>query len=76
MRYASSFKQPTREEQALIKRTVKRAVKKFGNCRQAALHLGINHHYMYSLRDGYKINPGDAVLRKLGLRRVTYIEER
>jgi hypothetical protein len=75
MRYASSFKQPTKKEQALIKRTVKSLIKKFGNCRQAALKLGIHPKYMYSLRDGDKVNPGDAVLRKLGLRRVTYIEE-
>lgn len=76
MRYATSFKQPTREEQALIKRTVKALIKKFGNCRRAALRLGINPKYMYALRDGYKTNPGDAILRKLGLRRVTYIEEK
>lgn len=75
MRYATSFKQPTRVEQALIRRHVKALVRKFGNCRQAGLRLGIHPKYMYSLRDGDKVNPGDAILRKLGLRRVTYIEE-
>ncbi|KKN66727.1 hypothetical protein LCGC14_0468380 [marine sediment metagenome] len=76
MRYASSFKQPTKVEQALIRRHVKALTKKFGNVRQAALHIGVNPKYMYSLARGEKVNPGDTVLRKLGLRRVTYIEER
>ena len=76
MRYASSFKQPTLKEQALIKRTVKALIKKYGNCRQAAIRLGISPNHMYQLRDGYKTNPGDAILSKLGLRRVTYIEEK
>jgi len=76
MRYATNFKQPTRTEQALIKRKVKVLVKKFGNCRQAAFHIGVAPKYLYSIRDGHKVNPGDAILRKLGLRRVTYIEER
>ena len=76
MRYASNFKQPTRAEQALIKRKVKALVKKFGNVRQAALRIGMNYHYLYSLHSGEKSNPGDKILTKLGLRRVSYIEER
>ena len=76
MRYASNFKQPTVAEKALIKRKAKALVKKFGNVRQAARHIGINHKYMYSLYYGEKSNPGDKILIKLGLRRVSYIEER
>ncbi len=76
MRYSSHFPQPTAAERALIKRTVKALAKKFGNCRRAALRIGINPKYMYSLHRGEKTNPGNAVLRKLGLRRVTYIEAR
>ncbi len=76
MRYASSFKQPTKVEQALIRRHVKALTKKFGSVYQAALRVGINPKYMYALARGEKVNPGDAILRKLGLRRVTYIEER
>lgn len=75
MRYASNFKQPTRKEQALIRRTLKTWITVHGNARQAALKLKINPKYFYSLLAGHKVNPGDAVLRKLGLRRVTYIEE-
>ena len=74
MRYASNFKHPTKVEQALIRRHVKALIRKWGNCRQAALHSGIDPKYMYSLNRGEKANPGDAILRKLGLRRVTYIE--
>ena len=76
MRYASNFKQPTQQEQALIRRKLKGLVKKFGNARQAALRIGINPKYMYSLLDGRKRNPGDAVLRRIGLRRITYIVEK
>ncbi len=75
MRYASNFKQPTQKEQALIRRTCRSLVKKFGNARQAAIRIGINPKYMYSMLDGSKSNPGDAILRKMGLRRVTFIEE-
>ncbi len=76
MRYASNFKQPTQKEQALIRRHVKALIKRFGNARQAALRIGINPKYMYSLLDGRKTNPGDAILLKLGLRRITHIVER
>ena len=76
MRYASNFKPPTVAEKALIKRRVKALVEKFGNVRQAARHVGMNYHYLYSLHRGEKSNPGDKILTKLGLRRVSYIEER
>ena len=76
MRYASNFKQPTTAERALIKRRVKAVAKKFGNVRRAAIRLGINPKYLYSLHRGERSNPGDKILTKLGLRRVCYIEER
>lgn len=75
MRYATSFKQPTKAEQALIRRRIRVLIKKFGNCRKAALRLGLTPKYLAALKIGDRINPGDAILRKLGLRRVTYIEE-
>jgi hypothetical protein len=75
MRYATSFKQPTKKEQALIRRKIREQIKKFGNVHAASKRLGINPKYMYSMNRGEKVNPGDAILRKLGLRRVTYIEE-
>jgi hypothetical protein len=49
--------------------------KKYGGLRPAARHLKIKYSYLGSLLDGTKKNPGDWYLRKLGLRRVTYIEE-
>ena len=76
MRYASHFPQPTIAERALIKRTAKTLTKKFGNCSQAARRIGIEPKYMYSLCSGERTNPGNEILRKLGLRRVSYIEEK
>lgn len=75
MRHAANFKQPTKAEQALIRRKIRALVKKFGNAHQAARRVGINPKYFYALRAGEKVNPGDAILRKLGLRRVMHIEE-
>ena len=74
MRY-TVIKPPTRQEQALIRRRIKEIVKECGGVRAAARHLKIKHSYLGSLLDGTRKNPGDWYLRKLGLRRVTYIEE-
>ncbi len=74
MRYPV-IKPPTRQEQALIRRKIKVVVKEQGGLRPAARHLDINRSYLESLLDGTKNNPGDWYLRKLGLRRVTYIED-
>ncbi len=74
MRY-SVVKPPTRQEQALIRRKIKEAVKEYGGVRPAARHLKMKASYLGSLLDGTRNNPGDWYLRKLGLRRVTYIEE-
>ena len=74
MRYPV-VKPPTRQEQALIRRKIKKIVKAQGGLRPAARHLKIKASYLGSLLDGSRNNPGDWYLRKLGLRRVTYIEE-
>ncbi len=74
MRY-SVIKPPTKQEQALIRRKIKEAVKAHGGLRPAARHLKIKSSYLGSLLDSISKNPGDWYLRKLGLRRVTYIEE-
>ncbi len=74
MRYPV-IKPPTRQEQALIRRKIKEVVKEYGGVRPAARHLKIKHSYLGSLLDGTRNNPGEWYLRKLGLRRVTYIEE-
>ena len=50
-------------------------VKAHGGLRPAARHLKIKPSYLGSLLDSTRNNPGDWYLRKLGLRRVTYIEE-
>jgi len=74
MRYPV-IKPPTKQEQALIRRKIKEVVKAQGGLRPAARHLKIKRIYLCALLDGTKNNPGDWYLRKLGLRRVTYIEE-
>ncbi len=74
MKY-SVIKPPTRQEQALIRRKIKEVVKAQGGLRPAARHLKINYSYLGALLDSTRNNPGDSYLRKLGLRRVTYIEE-
>ncbi len=74
MRYPVT-KPPTRQEQALIRRKIKEVVKAHGGLRAAARHLKIKRSYLGSLLDGTRNNPGDSYLRKLGLLRVTYIEE-
>ncbi len=75
MRYAV-VKPPTRQEQALIRRKIREAKKRYGGLRAAARALKIKPSYLASLQTGTRKNPGDYYLRKLGLRRVTYIEER
>ena len=74
MRYPV-IRPPTRQEQALIRRKIKEVVKAQGELRPAARHSKIKRSYLGALLDGTKKNPGDWCLRKLGLRRVTYIEE-
>ncbi len=74
MRYPV-IKPPTRQEQALIRRKIKEAVKAHGGLRPAARILKIKRSYLGALLDGTKKDLGDWYLRKLGLRRVTYIEE-
>jgi len=74
MRYPV-IKPPTRQEQALIRRKISEVVKAYGGVRPAARRLKMPYSYLYALSDGTRNNPGDSYLRKLGLRRVTYIEE-
>ncbi len=74
MRY-SVIKPPTRKEQALIRRKVREAVKRYGGLRAAARSIGVPYSYLGAIQSGTRSNPGDWYLRKLGLRRVTYIEE-
>jgi len=69
------IKPPTRKEQALIRRKIRQAVSKFGGLRPAARRLKIPPSYLGALQDGSRNNPGNDTLRRLGLRRITYIEE-
>lgn len=45
-------------------------VKQHGSLRKAGRVVGLTGQYLYRLQSGEKTNPSEAVLRKLGLRRV------
>ena len=52
---------------------VERLIGKHKGLRKAALAVGIKAPYLCRLRNAERTNPSDAVLRKLGLKRlVTY----
>lgn len=47
-------------------------VLKHGSLRKAGRVVRLTGQYLYRLQAGEKTNPSDAVLKKLGLRRVVY----
>ena len=47
-----------------------------GSLRAAARILDLDHAYLSRLQDGHKTEPSDAVLRKLGLKRVVTYTDR
>lgn len=49
-------------------------VEQHGGIRAAARVLRIDHSYFCKLADSTKVNPSDAVLRRMGLRRVVTYE--
>lgn len=53
-----------------IKEAVNALVERHGGVRPAARAVQINYAYLSRLRSGEKTNPTDAVLRKLGLRKI------
>lgn len=57
-----------------IQTAVKAIVAKHGGVRVAARAIGVNYAYLSRLQTGAKCNPTDAVLRKLGLRKVVSYE--
>lgn len=57
-----------------IQTAVKAIVAKHGGVRVAARAIGVNYAYLSRLQSGEKCNPTDAVLRKLGLRKVVSYE--
>ena len=62
---------------SLLARRIQALVSRHGSLRAAARVLEIDHAYLWRLQQGVKLEPGDDVLRKLGLRRViTYIDRR
>lgn len=58
----------------LLRERILEAIERHGSLRAAARVLQVDAAYLSRLRDGYKTDPGDALLRKLKLRRVvTYL---
>lgn len=75
MRYPT-ITPPTRAERKLIREKVIACIERRGSGTAAAEWIGISYSYLFMLRDKRDVNPGNEVLKKLGLRRVIYIEER
>lgn len=58
-----------------LRSRIQELAKQHGSLRAAARVLDIDHAYLSRLQDGGKTEPSDAVLRKLGLKRVVlYID--
>jgi hypothetical protein len=57
-----------------LQERVAELVAKHGSVRAAALVLGINYVYLFRLGSGKQSNPGAALLKKLGLRKVVSYE--
>jgi transcriptional regulator with XRE-family HTH domain len=56
-----------------IQRAARRLIKQHGSLRKAANATGIKAPYLSRLKNGIQGNPGDDILRKLGItRRVSY----
>jgi hypothetical protein len=58
----------------LLQRRINEAAEHHGSIRAAARVLQIDHIYLWRLMNGDKHNPADALLRKLGIRRVVTYE--
>ena len=62
---------------SLLQERIAEKVKQHGSFRAAGAVLGFDHTYLYRLAKGRVSEPGDALLRKLGLRRVvTYVDKK
>ncbi len=60
-----------------LKARIEKLQREHGGLRAAARSVGMSASYMIRLRDGEKFEPGEKVLRKLGLRKVvTYTRTR
>ena len=56
-----------------LRSSVEEAICKHGGVRLAARALRLDPAYLVRLRDGKKVNPSDATLRRLGLRKVVTV---
>jgi hypothetical protein len=59
----------------LLQRRILELAEHHGSLRAASRVLQIDHAYLWRLQTGEKDNPDDALLRKLGLRRIVTYKE-
>ena len=59
----------------LIQQQVIELVEKHGSFRALARTVHVDVGYLHRLATGEKIQPGDSILRRLGLRRITHYEK-
>lgn len=57
----------------LLRRRINDMAEHHGSLRKAARVLQIDHVYLWRLLNGQKDNPGNTLLRKLGIRRVVTV---
>lgn len=61
-------------EPSVLQQRIRELAERHGSIRAAARVLEVDHAYLYRLSTGEKDDPGEALLRKLKLRRVvTYV---
>ena len=65
----------SREPINLLQNRIYELSEQHGSMRAAARVLQVDHVYLWRLAWGEKDNPSDAMLRKLGLRRVVTYKE-
>lgn len=64
----------TTSPQSTLGARISMLVDRHGSLRNVAKILDIDHAYLCRMQNGVKINPSEAVLKKLGLQRiVTYV---
>ena len=55
---------------ALLASRIKELIVEYNGLRAAARYLRCDPAYLLRLHDGEKVNPGKAILKKLGLKKV------
>lgn len=62
------------EAQQVLAARIDEYISMYGSLREVGASIGIDAGYLQRLRSGEKVNPSDATLARLGLRRVVTYE--